>query len=289
MNTISISQFSQIEIGSLKNSCRVLICLLLFFFFSGCAAIKVKPTPKMTTPFFQKTTPLKAVLFIPESVRSYKYVGNPSSFSYRGRSFEFELGDVFEKVLCSTFSQIFEEVTIARELPEKESQYHLILEPNIESFDFKCGGSSAAASIVFGLLGALASTTTAETSINLTLKVYDAKKTPICVLNSTGSGLKSAGGLAFSPERDFAESASQAIAEAVSHLANMILMDRRYKTYAAKISRAAQDSRISLKTIPVKILGYSTGKKGDLQTDCQEAILNAKLKAIERAGVTWFR
>jgi hypothetical protein len=39
------------------------------------------------------------------------------------------------------------------------------------------------------------------------------------------------------------------------------------------------------KIIQVKIIGYSSGNKTNLKRDCSEAIINAKLKAIERAGV----
>lgn len=37
--------------------------------------------------------------------------------------------------------------------------------------------------------------------------------------------------------------------------------------------------------IAVKVIGYSLGKKKTLKTDYEEAVIDAKLKAIERAGV----
>ena len=37
--------------------------------------------------------------------------------------------------------------------------------------------------------------------------------------------------------------------------------------------------------IAVKVIGYSMGKKGTLKKDYEEAVVDAKLKAIERAGV----
>jgi len=37
--------------------------------------------------------------------------------------------------------------------------------------------------------------------------------------------------------------------------------------------------------ISVKVIGYSSGKKKTLKTDYEEAVIDAKLKAIERAGV----
>jgi len=44
-------------------------------------------------------------------------------------------------------------------------------------------------------------------------------------------------------------------------------------------------SRRGGQVIPVRVIGYSSGKKKTLKKDYDEAVIDAKLKAIERAGI----
>jgi len=105
---------------------------------TGCAHT-VPMIPKVERIDVPRKFPIAAALFITPEARNAILRKRPSTLEGWAYVHEFPMGQALEDASLSTFSQLFQQVTVVRSAEEAEKSYRLYIEPSVEAFSYYHG------------------------------------------------------------------------------------------------------------------------------------------------------
>ena len=122
--------------GLFRSSFAIMAVAVAGIFLSACGTIQVPMNTQIDDLGVGNKIPLRATLVIPESLSNYKFTGKPQSFTGGARDHEFPLGAEIEQATRNAFSQVFQQLVVARERPDSKV-VEVLIEPEIVDFHFR--------------------------------------------------------------------------------------------------------------------------------------------------------
>ncbi len=113
--------------------------LLFTFAFGnvGCAfSHKIQMVPQVSHINVSQKLPASVALLITPEVRNSVIRKRPSTFVGWAHVNEYPMGKALEEASLQAFSQVFERVTVVRNLEDAKANYWILIEPVVEQFSY---------------------------------------------------------------------------------------------------------------------------------------------------------